>query len=91
MFEVLLCFILVGMLSNNHHKFHLKFLIQIIKLIKLNLLPLSSDDYRLPIISRLFGLLSSNDSIGIYDHNAKYVSFDFNFRNKMDAMQFENV
>jgi DNA-directed RNA polymerase beta subunit len=63
---------------------------QIKKLNEINILPLTSDDYRLPIISRIFGFVLSDGSINIYKKNTKYMSCSFTFGTENDVLHFEN-
>ena len=60
---------------------------QIKKLNDCNMLPLMNNDYRLPIISRIFGFLLSDGSINIY---TKYISCSFSFGTENDVLQFED-
>ena len=63
---------------------------QIEKLTENCILPLYSNDYRLPIISRIFGFLLSDGSINIYEKNTKYVSCSFSFGTENDIKLFED-
>ena len=63
---------------------------QIEKLTENFMLPLYSNDYRLPIISRIFGFLLSDGSINIYNKNTKYVSCSFSFGTENDIKLFED-
>ena len=63
---------------------------QIEKLNELKLLPLINNDYRLPIISRIFGFLMADGSINIYERNTKYISCSFAFGTENDVKQFED-
>jgi DNA-directed RNA polymerase beta subunit len=64
--------------------------VQINKLKDINLLPLNSNDYRLPIIARIFGFLMADGSINIYEKNTKYISCSFSFGTENDVKQFED-
>jgi len=63
---------------------------QIEQLTKLNLLPLSSNDYRMPILARIFGFLLADGSINIYERNTKYIACSFDFGTENDVKMFEN-
>jgi DNA-directed RNA polymerase beta subunit len=63
---------------------------QIKKLNDCNMLPLMNNDYRLPIISRIFGFLLSDGSINIYTKQTKYISCSFSFGTENDVLQFED-
>jgi DNA-directed RNA polymerase beta subunit/intein/homing endonuclease len=63
---------------------------QIEKLTENGILPLYSNDYRLPIISRIFGFLLSVGSINIYETHTKYVSCSFCFETETDIKLFED-
>ena len=63
---------------------------QIEKLTKIDLLPLRSNDYRLPILSRIFGFLLADGSINIYERNTKYIACSFDFGTENDVKTFEN-
>jgi len=63
---------------------------QIEKLTENAMLPLYSNDYRLPIISRIFGFLLSDGSINIYEKNTKYLSCSFSFGTENDIKLFED-
>ena len=57
------------------------------------LLPLTSNNYKLSVLSRIFGFLLADGSIGIYDYafnSAKYASCSFDFGTEIDVKQFEN-
>lgn len=53
------------------------------------LLPLYSDNYKLPIIARMFGFLLADGSINVYERNTKYIACSFDFGTENDANQFE--
>jgi DNA-directed RNA polymerase beta subunit len=55
-----------------------------------NMLPLYSNDYKLPIISRIFGFLLADGSINIYERTNKYISSSFTFGTENDVKQFED-
>ena len=63
---------------------------QIVSLTNINLLPLNSDDYRLPILARIFGFLLADGSINIYERNTKYMACSFDFGTENDVKMFEN-
>ncbi len=63
---------------------------QIESLTRLNLLPLTRNDYRLPILARIFGFLLADGSINIYERTTKYVACSFDFGTENDVKQFEN-
>lgn len=63
---------------------------QIEMLTKIGMLPLYSDNYRLPIISRIFGFVLSDGSINIYQKNTKYISCSFSFGTEQDVKLFED-
>jgi DNA-directed RNA polymerase beta subunit len=55
------------------------------------LLPLHSNDYRLPILSRIFGFLLADGSINIYQcNNNKFAACSFDFGTENDVKNFEN-
>ena len=57
------------------------------------LLPLTSDNYKMSIIARIFGFLLADGSIGIYYYTingAKYAACSFDFGTEIDVKQFEN-
>jgi DNA-directed RNA polymerase beta subunit/intein/homing endonuclease len=63
---------------------------QIEKLSLINLLPLRSNDYRLPILARIFGFLLADGSINIYERGTKYIACSFDFGTENDVKIFEN-
>ena len=68
---------------------------QINKHIKLlsevNLLPLENTNYKLPIISRIFGFLLADGSINIYERNSNnFTACSFDFGTEDDVINFEN-
>ena len=63
---------------------------QITSLIKFNLLPLYSNNDKLPIISRIYGFLLADGSINIYSRNTKYIACSFDFGSETDVKLFEN-
>ena len=63
---------------------------QIKTLEKAQLLPLYSDNYKLPILSRIFGFILADGSINIYERNTKYISCSFDFGTEYDVKQFES-
>ena len=65
---------------------------QVESLTKIGLLPLYSDDIRLPILARIFGYLLANGTININErnYNKKYTSCSFNFVTENDLISFEN-
>jgi DNA-directed RNA polymerase beta subunit len=61
------------------------------QLLNIDLLPLCSDNYKLPIFARIFGFLLADGSINIYTKNStvhSHCSFDFGTED--DVKQFEN-
>jgi intein/homing endonuclease len=61
------------------------------QLLNINLLPLCSDNYKLPVFARIFGFLLADGSINIYTKNStvhSHCSFDFGTED--DVKQFEN-
>jgi len=65
--------------------------IQIKNLENANLLPLRSDNYKLPIIARIFGFLLADGSINIYERNCnKFAACSFDFGTENDVKIFEN-
>jgi DNA-directed RNA polymerase beta subunit len=56
-----------------------------------NLIPLSNDNYLLPIIARMFGFVLSDGSINIYkdDNNNKFCATSFCFGTENDVKMFE--
>ena len=63
---------------------------QITKLKAIGLLPLMSDDYKLPILARMFGFILSDGSINIYAKQTQYISCSLTFGTENDIKQFEN-
>jgi DNA-directed RNA polymerase beta subunit len=63
---------------------------QIVSLENAGFLPLYSDNYKLPILSRIFGFILADGSINIYERNTKYISCSFDFGTETDVKQFEN-
>ena len=63
---------------------------QINSLEKAGLLPLYSDNYKLPILARIFGFLLADGSINIYERGTKYISCSFDFGTETDVKQFED-
>jgi len=60
-------------------------------LTEIGLLPLFSDNYRLPILSRIFGFLLADGSINIYERNSnKFTACSFDFGTENDVKLFEN-
>jgi DNA-directed RNA polymerase beta subunit/intein/homing endonuclease len=62
----------------------------IISLTKFGLLPLKNNNYKLPIIARIFGFLLADGSINIYERSGKYAACSFDFGTKNDVISFEN-
>jgi len=61
------------------------------QLIECNLLPLNSNNYNMPVISRVFGFLLADGSINLYERNGnKFVSCSFDFGTEKDVNDFEN-
>jgi len=57
----------------------------------INLLPLNTNNYKLPILSRIFGFLLADGSINIYNrNNNKYTACSFDFGTEDDVITFEN-
>jgi len=63
---------------------------QIVSLENAGLLPLYSDNYKLPILARIFGFILADGSINIYERNTKYIACSFDFGTEYDVKQFEN-
>jgi len=63
---------------------------QITTLEKAELLPLYSDNYKLPILSRIFGFTLADGSINIYERSTKYIACSFDFGTEHDVKQFES-
>lgn len=63
---------------------------QITNLIQANIFPLRRNDYRLPIIARIFGYTLSDGSINIYYKQSIYMSCSYTFETEHDVIQFEN-
>jgi intein/homing endonuclease len=58
---------------------------------KINLIPLSNANYKLPILARIFGFLLADGSINIYERNGnKYTACSFDFGTETDVKMFEN-
>ena len=63
----------------------------IVKLTNIHLLPLYNDNYKLPIIARIFGYLLADGSINIYErNNHKFTACSFDFGREEDVITFEN-
>jgi DNA-directed RNA polymerase beta subunit len=63
---------------------------QVLSLTDANLLPLYTDNNKLPILSRIFGFLLADGSINIYTRNTKYAACSFDFGTEYDVKLFEN-
>jgi len=58
---------------------------------KINLLPLKNTNYKLPILSRIFGFLLADGSINIYERNCNnFTACSFDFGTEDDVINFEN-
>ena len=58
---------------------------------EVNLLPLENTNYKLPIISRIFGFLLADGSINIYERNSNnFMACSFDFGTEDDVINFEN-
>jgi len=58
---------------------------------KINLLPLTNSNYKLPILARVFGFLLADGSINIYERSGnKYTACSFDFGTETDVKTFEN-
>ena len=63
----------------------------VINLTEIGLLPLFSNNYKLPILSRIFGFLLADGSINIYERNSnKFTACSFDFGTENDVKLFEN-
>ena len=61
------------------------------QLIDYKLLPLNSNNYKIPIVSRIFGFLLADGSINLYERNGnKFVACSFDFGTEKDVSEFEN-
>ena len=72
--------------------FTLSYINKHIKLLsEINLLPLENTNYKLPIISRIFGFLLADGSINIYERNSNnFMACSFDFGTEDDVINFEN-
>jgi len=58
---------------------------------EMNLLPLENTNYKLPILSRIFGFLLADGSINIYQRNSNnFTACSFDFGTEDDVINFEN-
>ena len=61
------------------------------KLRQCGLLPLMSNNYNLPVISRIFGFILADGSINVYErNNRKFTACSFDFGTEQDVIDFEN-
>ena len=74
------------------NNFHYKIIEKYVKELKnINLLPLFSTDYKLPVLARIFGFLLADGSINIYErNNLHYSACSFDFGREDDIISFEN-
>ena len=75
-----------------HNNFKPKLIEKYISELKnINLLPLSNKNYKLSIISRMFGFILTDGSINIYERNNRiFTSCNLNFGSEDDVKSFEN-
>jgi DNA-directed RNA polymerase beta subunit len=74
------------------NNFHVKLIEKYVKELKsINLLPLLNNDYKLPILSRIFGFILADGSINIYErNNLHFTACSLDFGTEDDVKSFEN-
>jgi len=74
------------------NNFHIKLIEKYVKELKnINLLPLLNTDYKLPVLSRIFGFILADGSINIYErNNLHFTACSLDFGTEDDVKTFEN-
>ena len=74
------------------NNFHIKLIDKYVKDLKnINLLPLLNTDYKLPVLSRIFGFILADGSINIYErNNLHFTACSLDFGTEDDVKSFEN-